>query len=171
METAAIYWEPKIKTYGFSESINLSLIKLIIKIEQISEWGFYITELANLGVSFNLVLIQYLNNKILVIYLLCQRKLEIKIQKYITDQMQAGIGESVQIKSPVELIYFHGPHFGDRNGIIDSVFRVLSIENIPILVSGCSGASIHLVLPEKGIKKAKPFLINVFEVPQSVDKL
>ena len=166
METAAIYWEPKIKTYGFSEAVNLSLIELIINMEQISDWGISIAELANLEITFNLVLIQCLKNKRLTIYLLCQRKLEVEIQKYIRNQIKADLEESVQVKSPVELIYFHGPHFGDRNGIVDSAFRVLSSANIPVLVAGCSGASIHLVLPENGIIKAKPFLINVFEVPE-----
>ena len=166
METAAVYWEPKIKTYGLWEAVNLSLLELTIKAEQTAKWGHHINKLDNMGINFDLALIQYLNNQRLLICLLYQRKWETKIQNHIHQKLQADIGESVQIKSPVELIYFHGPHFGDRNGIANSAFRVLTDENVPILVAGCSGSAIYLVLPENTIRKAKLLLGSVFDVPQ-----
>lgn len=166
METSAVYWEPKIKTYGLQEAVNLSLFELTIKPEQIVNSGLHIKNLDNLGINFKLILIQCLSNQNLRLYILFERKWEGKVQKNIHEQLQMDGKESVQIKSPVELIYFQGPHFGDRHGIADSAFSVLSNENIPILAAGCSGAAIHLVLPENGIQRAKPILADILDVPR-----
>lgn len=166
METAAVYWEPKIKTYGLQEAYNLSLLELTIKPEQIANRGLHINKLDKLGIHFKLVMFQYLSNQRLRIHLLFQRKWEEKVQKHIHKQLQMDGKEFIQIKSPVELIYFHGPHFGDRHGIADSAFSALSNGKFPILVAGCSGAAIHLVLPENGIQRAKFLLADILEVPQ-----
>ena len=138
----------------------------IIKPEQMANQGLHINKLDNPGIHFELVLIQCLSNQRLQIHLLFQRKWEDKMQKHIREQLQMDGKESIQVKSPVELIYFHGPHFGDRHGIADSAFSVLSGKKIPILAAGCSGSAIHLVLPENGIQRAKPILADILEVPR-----
>lgn len=169
METSAVYWEPKIKIYGFHETIDLSLIELTLQAEQVYRWGLCINELSDEGVNFNLVLAQWSDDNMLRLYLIFHRTWEVTIGDTIQMKVNPDAGESMRIHSPVELIYFQGPHFGDRYGITDSAFRILADNDMTVLASGCSGSAIYLVLPEKGAEKTKQFLTSVFEVPQTVE--
>jgi len=38
-------------------------------------------------------------------------------------------------------------------------------QGISILIAACSGAAVYIVLPEKKLDAAKPFLAEAFEVP------
>jgi len=69
------------------------------------------------------------------------------------------------LTSPVELISFQGPHFGDRYGIAYSAFKALDDRGVPILIAACSGAAVYIVLPEKKLQDARPLLLEAFEVP------
>ena len=69
------------------------------------------------------------------------------------------------LTSPVELISFQGPHFGDRYGIAYSAFKALDDQGVPILIAVCSGAAVYIVLPEKKLQDARPLLLEAFEVP------
>jgi aspartokinase len=45
------------------------------------------------------------------------------------------------------MVYLHGPHFQDRYGIAEAALAPVLAASIPLLASGCSGTSIHLVVP------------------------
>lgn len=45
------------------------------------------------------------------------------------------------------MLYFHGPHFGDRYGIFNAAAACLENEGLELLLAGCTGASVTLVLP------------------------
>ena len=165
METIAVYWEPKIKTYGFQDAFDLSLLEFGFQSGRLQEWGSGIQEMGDLGVSFELVLVHYEGKKGLRVYLLFKRKWEEKLIKHVGQVIRRDEGETFRITSPVELISFFGPHFGDRYGIADSAFRALSLKAIPILAVGCSGSAIYLVLPEGMAQEAKALLAETFEMP------
>jgi len=67
--------------------------------------------------------------------------------------------------TPVELIYFQGPHFGDRFGIADFTYRALKDDADDLLGAVFSCASIYLVLPEGAAGRAKERLTAAFHVP------
>lgn len=169
METSAVYWEPNIKIYGFHEAVDLSLIELTLRTEQINRLGFCINELDNKGAHFNLTLAQWDEDNTLHLCLIFHRRWERRIIDHIQKKIRVGAGKYFRVESPVELIYFQGPHFGDRYGIADSAFNIMTDNDIRILASGCSGSAIYLVLPEKSIKKARQLLMSAFEVPQAVN--
>jgi aspartokinase len=169
METSAVYWETKIKIYGFQKTVDLSMVELTLKAEQIYRWGLCVNELDGRGIHFNLALVQCSDENKLRLCLIFNRKWESRVVGHIQKKIKADAGEYFQVESPVELIYFQGPHFGDRYGIADSAFRILADNHITILASGCSGSAIYLVLPEKSSEKAERFLTSAFEVPQRVN--
>jgi len=169
MEISAVYWESKIKTYGFQSVDNLSLLELTLCLEENVGFGTDISELDNFGIDFDLVLVQYLSDRKFRLCLIFSSKWEGRVLEHIYEQIRVDNEESVRVTSPVELIYFHGPHFGDRFGIADSAFKALLDGEIPVLAFGCSGAAIYLVLPENGSEKARNLLSHVFEVPKTVD--
>ncbi len=69
------------------------------------------------------------------------------------------------LTSPVELISFHGPHFGDRYGIAYSAFKALDDQEVRILIAACSGAAVYIVMPQKKLQEARLFLAEAFEAP------
>jgi hypothetical protein len=76
----------------------------------------------------------------------------------------------VRFKAPVELLYFFGPHFGDRGGIADFTCKALVKDNIPLIASAFSSSSIFLVFPERYALKAKAVFSKLFEIPKTVHR-
>ncbi|NQT56495.1 MAG: hypothetical protein HQ551_09730 [Desulfobacteraceae bacterium] len=165
METIAVYWEPRIKTYGFNKVNDLSLLELVLHPAQIADLGFGIQELGDLEIGFLLVLAQHTGDQELRVDLLVKRQWEKKIIDHVHHIIGGNLDESIHVTTPVGLIYFQGPHFGDRYGVADSAFGALSRKSIPILAVGCSASSIYLVLPQERLEESKTLLTEAFELP------
>jgi len=165
VETIAVYWEPKPKTYGFKEVFDLSLVTIEIKPEKVIQWGLWLMELADLNIGFHLILAKYSTDRELRLYILLEKLWVDSVLSYMDKKINLSSGKEFYLRSPVELISFQGPHFADRYGIADSAFNALDNQGIPILIAVCSGAAVYLVLPEKKLHKARPLLAEAFEVP------
>jgi hypothetical protein len=66
---------------------------------------------------------------------------------------------------PVDLITFHGPHFGDRYRILQAALNCLEIDRVPLVAAACAGASISLVFPAGSGLLAQTALAKGFEAP------
>jgi len=167
LETSAVYWEPKIKTYGFHEVYDLTMLEGTIQQERIAQFGSFLENLDVPEISFHLILMQTLKDHVIDFRIVLDRKWEEKIQQTCNSIIREKGEESFLLQSPVELIYFFGPHFGDRYGIADTTFQVLVENNLPVLAAGFSGSAVYLVLPDKGIQKVRPVFTSAFEVPKN----
>ena len=165
METFAVYWEPKPKTYGFKEVIDLSLLNIEIKPGKMSQWGLMLMELADLDFGFHLILAKYSTHQKFRLYILLEKPWADHVLSYIGRKIDMDSEKDFHLTYPVELISFQGPHFGDRYGIADTAFKALDGQGVPILITVCSGAAVYMVLPEKKLKDARPLLLEAFEVP------
>ena len=165
METIAVYWEPKPKTYGFREVVDLSLMNIEIKPEKMGQWGLWLMELADLDIAFHLILAKYSTHQKLRLYILLEKFAADIVLSHIDKRIDPESEKHSHLTSPVGLISFQGPHFGDRYGIAYSAFKALDGQGIPVLITVCSGAAVYIVLPEKKLQEAKPFLLEAFEVP------
>ena len=165
METIAVYWEPKPKTYGFKEVIDLSLMNIEIKPGKMSQWGLMLMELADLDIGFHLILAKYSTHQKFRLYILLEKPWADHVLSYIGRKIDLDSEKDFHLTYPVELISFQGPHFGDRYGIADTAFKALDGQGVPILITVCSGAVVYIVLPEKKLKEARPLLLEAFEFP------
>jgi aspartokinase len=165
VETFAVYWEPKPKTYGFKEVIDLSLLNIEIKPGKMSQWGLMLMELADLDFGFHLILAKYSTHQKFRLYILLEKPWADHVLSYIGRKIDLDSEKDFHLTYPVELISFQGPHFGDRYGIADTAFKALDGQGVPILITVCSGAAVYMVLPEKKLKDARPLLLEAFEVP------
>jgi len=165
VETIAVYWEPKPKTYGFKEVFDLSLVTIEIKPEKMIQWGLWLMELADLNIGFHLILAKYSADRELRLYILIEKLWVDSLLSYFDKKINLDSEKDFYLKSPVELISFQGPHFADRYGIADSAFKALDNHGIPILIAACSGAAVYIVLPENKLHEARFFLNEAFEVP------
>ena len=165
METIAVYWEPKPKTYGFKEVIDLSLLNIEIRPGKMHQWGLWLMELADLNIGFHLILAKYSTHQKLRLYILLEKPWVDRVLSYIGKKIDLDSVKDFYLRSPVELISFQGPHFADRYGIADSAFKALDNQGIPIIIAACSGAAVYIVLPENKLHEARFFLSEAFEVP------
>ncbi len=149
METIAVYWEPKIRIYGLSSHIGLSLYTVIFPADRLAYWGGRITLLEEAVQGFELVNLQSFSARCMrLCLLLAQDGMGHRVDRMLEQGSANEDATSWQTVAPVELIYLHGPHFQDRYGIAEAAIAPLYNSEVPILAAGCSGTSIFLVVPE-----------------------
>lgn len=148
-ETRATYVEKKIKTYGITLVSDLHLCSYLFSFNQLAEYGQKIQSLKNKENKFFYISAVVTSSEQIHLFLLTEKSLDIPARQTCT----------------AELLSFHGPHFGDRHSIISRALNCLSKKSIPVLQTGCTGASIGIVLPEGKGKEAKKILNDVFEIP------
>ncbi len=148
-ETRATYVEKKIKTYGITLTSDLNLNSYLFSSDQLIMFGKKINAMTTKEDKFIHVSAHINSNKQTNLFLLTQKKLSIT-----PDQTCCA-----------ELLSFQGPHFGDRHSIVSRALRCLAKSHIPVLLSGCTGASIGIVIPRSRGNDAKQALMDVFEVP------
>jgi aspartokinase len=65
--------------------------------------------------------------------------------------------------SPVAALFFHGPHFGDRYGIVDTLMQALERVHVDPLALSCTVSSISVVIKEEHLAPALKVLSETFE--------
>ena len=167
METIAVYWEPKISIYGFCEKTGLSLCRIRIPSDRVAAWGNWIEKNAETAGGFVLTTAHMTDSETLELSLLYDGGKEEAFHQAMETKVRREPEAAFSIEAPVELLYFQGPHFGDRYGIADAAFGALAKENVEVLSGVCTGASIYIVLPEGQILRATGILSRHFAVPAS----
>ena len=165
-----MYWEPEIKTYGFQIKSGLRLITAMLPFDRVAELGEIMEGGSEPLQHFIMVLAQPTNTESLRVHLLLEPSGGEQITDLIRKTDVGASGAVSGIGAPVELIYFQGPHFGDRYGIADAVFRALDTQSIQVLAAGCSGASIYIVVPDKKAETAIRCLSGSFKVPKTTTR-
>jgi aspartokinase len=161
METIAVYWEPKIRVYGLTTQLGLSLYTLVFPTSRLAYWAGVVESLEAKGRAFELVNLQGVSASTMQLSLL-----PIAGASDFRSLLEAGLeneeATSFSVADPVELIYLHGPHFQDRFGIAEAALAPLHRAGIPILAVGCAGTSVYLVIPENTANTAKTHLAETF---------
>lgn len=165
METVAVYWEDRIKTYGFSETAGLSFLQWEASPEELSGLGAGLEGLEAPGTGMVLVLGQASGGRAVAFGLLVEQHREGEMLRCLREVLSEASRASVTGRSPAGLIHFYGPHFGDRYGIADAGLRTLHERDVPIIAIACSASSVYLVLPEERMASAKEALAEVFVRP------
>jgi len=160
METIAVYWEPRIKTYGFQRITDLALIKFSCPLSKIKPLGEILSQDDLKILKPKFIIAQVSNHEISFIFCLPLKE----SRDFRTSLEKTSSQTPYKCIYPVSIIFFHGPHFGDRYGIANATFSSLSEAGLKIIASGCSSASVFLVLAQHDIDKAEEVLAEAFEV-------
>ena len=146
-ETRATYEEEKIKTYGIQVTSGLDLYRMHGGHDQLTEIGGKMADLDRPGKKFHFVSAMPGSQGDYTLFLL-------------TDPGTGGTP-----LSKADLIGFHGPHFGDRFRILQTALDCLKADRLPLLLAGCTGASISLVVPAGQGTAARHALARGFDAP------
>lgn len=65
-------------------------------------------------------------------------------------------------QAPVAALFFHGPHFGDRYGIVDTLMQALEKVQVEPLALSCTVSSISVMLKEENLAAAMGVLSETF---------
>jgi len=149
-ETRAYFQEQRIKTYGFSLESGLVLTAMDVMPSQLSRAGSIISSMDE-KFFFSLALWR---GPVFRIFCLTQGA-------YADAGDLAANGHGCK----VDLITFHGPHFGDRFGIFNQAASCLNMAEIPVIQAGCTGASVSLVVPDNRGRESIAALERGFETP------
>jgi hypothetical protein len=142
-ETRSTYVEEKIKTYGIQLIPNLSMAAFRGPSDRFVHTRHRLTSDIGSDAGFHLVSV-------------------IRVSPQITDAvfvLESGGSE------PVDLITFHGPHFGDRYRILQTALDCLETGHAPLRAAACAGASVSLVFPAGAGQAAQTALARGFEAP------
>jgi aspartokinase len=165
METFAVYWEPVIKTYGIFERTGLCLVSFQLKPEWIGEMGNCLLSRADSGEGDTILFFaRPTRDGMLVIHVL------LASESAVSEMLETGSGSSeimtdVRIDKDVELVYFQGPHFGDRYGIAEAALKALASHDVALTAAISTGASVYLITSKGGSPLIKNALAGVFSAP------
>lgn len=160
METIAIYWEPRVKTYGFQRFSDLALIECSCLLHEIQSLGDILSHDVLHVAEPKFIMAQESNHEISFTFCLPAKE-EKGFHASLGKTLSAN---SLRCVSPVGIIFFYGPHFGDRYGIADATFSSLSKAGITVIASGCSSSSVYVVVLQGDMDKAEEALTQTFEV-------
>jgi aspartokinase len=144
---------------------GLSLVELTVPRAGIESLGAAFCRLADAGVGFHLVFSRTSSRGLEVSLLVTAqwaKVIEERMQEFVE-----GTDEVMRRASPAEMVFFQGPHFGDRYGIVDTALRTLAAKGIKMTATACSGSCICIVLPEGKSEEAVLALSEVFEIPKA----
>ncbi len=160
METVAVYKESRIKTYGFQEITGLALLRFSCPVQKLFSLGQILSGEHLKHLRSKMVMAQVSGQTIH--FNLCMVATEGEGFRSMLEKSSVAI--NIEYISPVGVIYFHGPHFGDRYGIAEAAFSTLSKAGIQVMASDCSAASVYLAMAQENIGRAKDILARTFEV-------
>jgi hypothetical protein len=181
METFAVYWEPIIKTYGIIERTGLCLVSLELP-DRIRDGGDCLSHIASrfggslilifsrpatpTGLRLNLLLDRFPDN---VAAAEKVETVEKNVQPFQPKDMDLAAFDDVcsglRVDNLVELVYFQGPHYGDRYGIAAAAVTALAKRGVPLLAVVCTGASVYLITPKGMACAARNALSDAFSTP------
>jgi hypothetical protein len=165
METIAIYSESIISTYGFNLLERLIVGHVEVRFDQLKRWGALLQDIAH-EPAFRLVWAQRRGLDRINFYLLCDDNQWHKLEPFFDQCEQNKAGPWRRQAQAADLLFFQGPHYGDRYGIMDYTHQALADRKIPVLAAVCSVATIYLVVPAGRGETAKSELTRVFNIPK-----
>ncbi|SHO49534.1 hypothetical protein [Desulfopila aestuarii] len=165
VETVAVYWEPVIRVYGIDIVKDVALLELTFRPEDCALLGQLLMQFKEEGRGFVMVLLETTATGNLRIYLALRQEVATRFHQQLENFTQKDYTLSARLTEQVEVLFFHGPHFQDRYGIVEALFRSVNQQEITLHLVGCTGTSVYLVVGDGEATRARDMLAGDFVVP------
>lgn len=157
METIAIYWEPQIKTYGIDVEKGVCLLTAALAAHELEPFCEGIVSALTPPGKVKMVSVTPGDSDRMLVHCVTS--------SVSSDACDVAAFSGMEAINDVELVYFHGPHYGDRYGIAVAAMKALTQHHVPVLSFACSGASVYIVVPNGQSDNASQSLSRAFIVP------
>lgn len=163
-EVVAVWVEERIRTYGFDVRSGLTLVTRALGAPETLARSHPVE--APEARDLLLATAQQERDGALVLQLLLQGAGSADPGLWDIVSLLPGVGPILQVVHPVEAVFFHGPHFGDRHGIAAAAFEALAQGDLRLHSVCCAGASVCLVVGKGQGRAAVAALRTLFEEPE-----
>ncbi len=163
VETAAVYWEPKIRIYGMEVVTDLRLLRLEMPAPLLRSAAF--AGLATLQGKFRLLLLQKVEQQRIGMVIAADLKVSEKIGAPLQQMADTDRQQRCFTESAAELVCFHGPHFQDRYGIAEMCYSEACRSGLVIEAVACTGTSVHFATVAGQGRRLAECLQNVCTLP------
>jgi len=163
VETAAVYWEPRIRIYGMEVATDLHLLRLEMPSPLLADGA--IAMLASLQGRFRLLLLQKREFDQIAMVIVAGPEMSKKIGELLQPMVDIDPYQRRLSISDVELVCFHGPHFQDRYGIAEMSCKEVGRSSLVIEALACTGTSVHFVTAAGQGQRLATCLQNICILP------
>jgi aspartokinase len=168
-KVVATYQEKTIKVYWIVPQPDLDLWGMSISSTEILEgMASALMDLAELGLKVPfLVALPGLGGREFIVSFSTARTPEAADQgNEVRRLLKQHLPEARPMRlTPVAGIFLHGPHFGDRYGIVQTLLDALERARVTLLALSCTISSISLIIRQQELAAAQLVLGNTFEAP------
>ncbi len=159
METAAVYWEPIIRTYGFEVRQGLTMARLLLHPGSIDALNLLPQPQDADGCGLIMATAQTSSDASGALWVIVDGVVAQRLRE------RADAANGPEITYPVEVVSFHGPHYGDRFGIASATHAALQRDEVTVLLAGFTGASVLLAVGPNEGQQAVQSLRSAFTTP------
>lgn len=165
-QVVAAYQEKVIRIYCLAQEHDLDLWRVSIPSSTIlQDLGAVLGDLGAAGwkVPF-LVAVPWLERRELLVSFCISRQAGHDVRGFVDRRLP---GAEVSCRGPAAGVFMHGPHFGDRFGVVDTLLQALNRVQVSPLALSCTVSSISTVLKQEELGAAVQILEETFEAPQA----
>lgn len=166
MESIAVYWEPVVRVYGFETIPDVSLLKIEYPQDRAGLWAERIKSLEDNTTRFLFTLLQLTSPTSATMNIVLTETLAAEFVKHLGKHAEQEPSTSINVHQPVDLLFFHGPHFQDRYGIAETAFGAIDLNRVSVHTIGCTGTSVYIVADGGQGPLVHKMLSDAFTVPK-----
>jgi aspartokinase len=156
----ASYQEKIIRIYDIIQQGELDLWSLVVDQSGVAQLARAMIDLGQLGIRMPFV-IAVLSPENRLVFNFCFPG---EKDAQIRETFSAQLGNTALARhSQVEALYIHGPHFGDRYGIANTLVRALERGGVSLLALGCAVSSISVIIRKEDLGQAVQVLEATFQ--------
>jgi len=164
VETVARYWEPVIRIYGSNLKTGLTKITVSFSSDQRER---VLLLLVDAGIErFEMVHLRSTGSgERFTLLMLFDAGSDHSGLEAVLTGLAGETDMECMVQHDMEMLFFHGPHFQDRYGVVYTAVSALASASMDISCVLCSGTGVHLVAERGGGSRMRAVLDEVFVVP------
>jgi aspartokinase len=156
----ASYQEKVIRIYDIVQQSDLDLWSLTVDQRALEDLGAVLITMGQREIKmvFEIALLSP-DNRLSFSFCLPEGE-----EEQIREVFSSHLGNTTLARhSQVAALYIHGPHFGDRYGIANTLVRALESGGVSLLALGCTVSSISVIIREEDLNAAGKTLEATFQ--------
>ena len=147
----ASYQEKVIRIYDIVQQSDLDLWSLVVDQKGLAKLGAALMALGQGEIKLVFVMALLSSENRLVFNFCFPGEQESQIREVFSSHLG---NTEFSCHSAVAALYIHGPHFGDRYGIANTLVRALESGGVSLLALGCTVSSISVIIREEDLVAA-----------------